>query len=368
MKQPQDVLYRRSPYLVMYWKSGQLVFENYAERTKISAAPITFQILRFFSRWRTCESLMRSMPGFSRSSVRGAVAALLEHSLLQRSDRVSAINQAMQNWSNWNPSAGLFHFSTKDVSYDHDAQATECYLQRRARSYPIPPAIKRYPHARQLKLPAPASNGEFPRVLLARRTWRQFSRKPIQLSQLGTLLGMTWGVQRCIELPGLSSVALKSSPSGGALHPIEAYVLALRIAGLPRGVYHYAPDSHRLELLRRGITSTQLVSYLTGQWWFGSAGVVVFMTAVFPRTQWKYQSPRAYRVVLAEAGHFCQTFCLAATWLGLAPFCTMALADSRIEQDLGVDGVTESVLYAAGAGTRLPGAAWTPWPEPSASC
>jgi SagB-type dehydrogenase family enzyme len=76
------------------------------------------------------------------------------------------------------------------------------------------------------------------------------------------------------------------------------------------------------------------------------------MTAVFPRTQWKYESPRAYRVVLAEAGHLCQTFCLVATWLGLAPFCTMALADSRIEKDLGIDGVTESVLYAAGVGRQ----------------
>ncbi len=74
------------------------------------------------------------------------------------------------------------------------------------------------------------------------------------------------------------------------------------------------------------------------------------MTAVFPRTQWKYNFARAYRVVLAEAGHLCQTFCLTATWLGLAPFCTMALADTRIERDLGVDGVTESVLYAAGVG------------------
>jgi len=76
------------------------------------------------------------------------------------------------------------------------------------------------------------------------------------------------------------------------------------------------------------------------------------MTAVFPRVQWRYSFPRAYRVVLAEAGHVCQTFCLTATWLGLAPFCSMALADSRIENDLGIDGVTESVLYAAGVGTR----------------
>jgi hypothetical protein len=30
----------------------------------------------------------------------------------------------------------------------------------------------------------------------------------------------------------------------------------------------------------------------------------------------------------------------------------MALADSRIEQDLKIDGTTESVLYVAGVGAR----------------
>ena len=77
-----------------------------------------------------------------------------------------------------------------------------------------------------------------------------------------------------------------------------------------------------------------------------------FSNGRIPASRWKYEHPRAYRVVLAEAGHVCQTFCLTATWLGLAPFCTMALADTTIEQALGVDGVTESVVYAMGAGLR----------------
>ena len=45
-------------------------------------------------------------------------------------------------------------------------------------------------------------------------------------------------------------------------------------------------------------------------------------------------------------------FCLVATWLGLAPFCTAALVDQEIEADLGLDGSNESVLYAAGVGVK----------------
>jgi SagB-type dehydrogenase family enzyme len=74
------------------------------------------------------------------------------------------------------------------------------------------------------------------------------------------------------------------------------------------------------------------------------------MTAVVARTMWKYPHPRAYRVVLLDAGHLAQTFCLTATRMGLAPFTTAALKDSLIEKDLGIDGVSESVLYVAGVG------------------
>jgi SagB-type dehydrogenase family enzyme len=227
----------------------------------------------------------------------------------------------------------------------------------------MPPAVKRYPRARQIFLPPPECDGEFPRVLLARRSWRRFARRPIALDTLATLLGLSFGVQWWVDLRGVGRVALKTSPSGGARHPIEAYVVALRVKGLPRGLYHYAAGTHRLELLRRGANAAELVHSLSEQWWFEDAAVVVLMTAVFARTQWKYPASRAYRIVLIDAGHVCQTFCLVATWLGLAPFSTMAMSDSRIEKILGVDGVRESVLYAAGAGLPPEGSKWEPWPD-----
>ena len=68
------------------------------------------------------------------------------------------------------------------------------------------------------------------------------------------------------------------------------------------------------------------------------ASLVVFMSAVFARAQWRYPFARAYRTILAEAGHHAQSFCLLATALDLAPFCTMAFADSHVERWLGLDG------------------------------
>ena len=255
-------------------------------------------------------------------------------------------------WSEWNPAAGFFHLATKDLQFGADDEEEFRALVRLAKSNPIPIPIKRYRNAKQIPLPSLSVDGEFARVLLQRRTWRKFSADPVPLSTLGNLLGLTWGVRHWVKLPKIGSVAVKTSPSGGSMHPIEAYVLARNVKGLAAGVYHYSAADHRLELLKSGATSRDITSLLANQWWYGPAGFVVFLTAVFERTRWKYDYARAYRAVLIEAGHLCQTFCLTATSLGLAPFCTMAFADSKIEKVLSIDGISESALYVAGAGMR----------------
>jgi SagB-type dehydrogenase family enzyme len=173
-----------------------------------------------------------------------------------------------------------------------------------------------------------------------------------------------------MEVEGWGKMALKTAPSGGARHSIEAYVLVRRVEGMAPGLYHYQPASHQLHAIREQTARASraaILAYLPRQTFYGNASAVVLMTTVFARVQWRYAFARAYRTVLAEAGHHCQSFCLTATWLGLAPFCTMALADSRIERDLGIDGVRESVLYAAGVGPRPDGTSWAPWPRPGAA-
>ncbi len=200
-----------------------------------------------------------------------------------------------------------------------------------------------------------------PSTLLARRTWRRFGAARLAFADLATLLQLTWGVHGWIQVPGLGRFALKTSPSGGARHSIEVYVLARKVEGLRRGLYHYNPDTHRLGPVSRS-GPRRVSDYLPEQAWYDDASAVMLMTAVFERVQWRYPYARAYRAVLAESGHLCQTFCLVATSLGLAPFCTMALADSRIERDLKIDGVSESVIYAAGVGARPKGVDWAPWP------
>lgn len=357
---------RRAASIVSYWRGSKLIFENYQTRTLISADPIVASVLDCFSHWQTPAQVCSRLSEFTPISVRSSLRQLSRLGFLTREGSWQAREDArlQEAWAPWWPAASLLHFSSKNLKWIADLKKSRLLLQAQARRQPAPPAVKRYPQAPRLGLPAPNIQGEFPEVLLARRTWREFSQRALELSDLSTLLWLTCGIQHWVRLPDpIGRVALKTSPSGGARHPLEAYVAALRVHGLARGLYHYSPDGHRLELLRKGCTARQCSSYLAGQWWYGATGAIVFMTAVFGRNQWKYPDSAAYRTIILDAGHLCQTFCLTATWLGLAPFCTMAMKDSNVERDLGVDGITESVVYAAGVGTK-PQKDWAPWPEP----
>jgi SagB-type dehydrogenase family enzyme len=347
----RQLRYLRSPFVIIYWRDGHLVFENFLTRSQITADPLTTSLLDFFDRWKSVAELCATKPQYAPASLKRAAAQLVQHSLLQREDQpLPAGHDALAAWSKWNPAAGFFHLSTRNLRFADDDEEEFRSLVRLAKSKPIPLPIKRYRTAKKIPLPSPAVDGEFARVLLRRRTWREFSREPIALQSLGDLLGLTFGVRHWVKLPRIGSVAVKTSPSGGSMHPIEAYVLARNVKGLAAGFYHYCAADHRLELLKSGATPRDITRLLAHQWWYSSAGFVVFLTAVFARTRWKYDYARAYRAVLIEAGHLCQTFCLTATSLGLAPFCTMAFADSKIENILGIDGISESALYVGGAG------------------
>jgi SagB-type dehydrogenase family enzyme len=132
------------------------------------------------------------------------------------------------------------------------------------------------------------------------------------------------------------------------------------VTGIRPGLYHYAADAHLLERIRGGDMTPRLSAWMPHSAYFAKAAFLVVLTAVLERQVWRYPYARAYRAAIAEAGHVCQTFCLAATWRGLAPFCLMGLDDALIEKDLGLDGVRETVLYVAGAGARPRGTSWAP--------
>jgi SagB-type dehydrogenase family enzyme len=275
----------------------------------------------------------------------------MKHELLLWRNSPEAARDTLiaKEWSPWLPQ-GSFHFATKDAPF---VNRNWSIARRRSTlpKSPPPPQFKTINGAAKISLPARSfPDSEFVRVLLKRRTHRKFSDESLTLESVSQLLSLVWGITGYLHTPVYGKLPLKTSPSGGARHPGEVYLIALRVRGLRRGLYHYHAHQHHLERITTRITPAQVSRYCANQQYVKNAAALFLMTAVFGRAMWKYRNARAYRVVLLDAGHLCQTFCLVATWLGLAPFCTAALKDTFIEKALRIDGIRESILYVAGVG------------------
>jgi len=66
------------------------------------------------------------------------------------------------------------------------------------------------------------------------------TNRSLTLNELGILLGNSLGMRDEIH---------RKYPSGGALYPVETYLIGNIIEGYPSGVFHYHPKNHTLEFL-----------------------------------------------------------------------------------------------------------------------
>ena len=334
-----------------YWEAGELRIVNFLVRRTFRANPVALELLRYFQAPRHIAQALSAFKGYRSESVARAILGLIEAQLLLEhgSPPWEEDRRTASTWKAWLPE-GAFHFLTKDAPYI-GGDWTPAQRARLVPTTPSPPLFKTIAGARRLALPVRAIGPDaYFDTLFARRTHRRFARGGVSLEDIATLLQSTWGVQGTLESPVFGRLARKTSPSGGARHPVEVYLMALRVDGLAPGMYHYQARDHVLEALPAKVSPARARRYCADQPHAGAAAALFLMTAAFPRSMWKYVRGRAYRVVLLDAGHLGQSFCLTATRMGLAPFTTAAFEDTLVERDLGIDGIAESALYIAGVG------------------
>jgi len=197
----------------------------------------------------------------------------------------------------------------------------------------------------------------FDALLLRRATCRNFD-KDVALSShgLAVVLHRTFGEQAREEIePG--AIALKKNhPSGGGLHPLEAYLLVQRVEGVDPGLYHYNVESHALDRLPTP-AEFDIADFarrmVAGQHYFADAAVLLVVAVRFPRSFWKYRKhPKIYRAILIESGHASQNLYLAATELGLGAYVTAAINEIDIEAAFGLDPLLEGPIAVCGFGPR----------------
>jgi putative peptide maturation dehydrogenase len=209
------------------------------------------------------------------------------------------------------------------------------------------------------ELPLVESDGGLYDALASRKTTRGFDRaQRMTVEELSVVLRQVWGCHGTAPILGDLFTLKRTSPSGGCLHPVEAYPIVSGVEGVDPGIYHYNGRDHSLELMER-LAEDEAVAltagFTCGQNYFGTAHVSTVMTARFPRNHWKYpKQQKAYPVILMDAAHLSQTHYLVAAEVGLGAYVTVAINSLEIEERLSLDGVTQGVVAMVGCGKERP--------------
>lgn len=209
---------------------------------------------------------------------------------------------------------------------------------------PVP--YKEYPNARKVIMDKPKLSGDMSlfEAILRRKSLRRFVDVSMSRDALSCILWASSGIQR--KEMGFD---FRTAPSAGALYPIETYVIIHRVDGIEQGVYHYHVKGHSLEEIKKGDFRPNIAQAALGQIMCAQASVVIAWTALFERSAWKYRQ-RAYRYVYLDVGHMAQNLALVSTSIGLGSCQVGALFDDEVNELLGVDGSSESILYMSVVG------------------
>lgn len=181
-----------------------------------------------------------------------------------------------------------------------------------------PAAFRRYDGAPVLELPLARSRFERP---FGRLFDTPAAPIAADLDSLGALLELAFGISAWKRW-GPSRWALRCNPSSGNLHPVEAYVLAGGLPGIPDGLHHYDPERHALE--GRAMVAP------TGAPW-----LAVGISSVMWREAWKY-GERAFRYCQLDVGHALGALAYAAVLLGWETQ-PLALPHALLAHSLGLD-------------------------------
>jgi putative peptide maturation dehydrogenase len=270
----------------------------------------------------------------------------------------------------WNLYAALYHYMTQwsgieiaegEEEAEELSGRSKAAAEAHVAAHGVPPAA--FPErddAPEIRLPGAKREDVFFQTLLRRRTTRSFDHEtPMTLDELDAVLKYVFGAHGYARNAADVLCIKRTSPSGGALHPIDVVPLITNVAGVSPGIYRYDGLNHslvNLEELDAGDARRLATSFMCGQKYFGMAHVTFILTARFYRNHWKYRRhQKAYAGLLMDAAHLSQTLYLVSAQLNLGAFVTLAINGRDIEGRLGIDGVSEGVVAMTGCGRRIPG-------------
>lgn len=324
MKTPR---YLRSPFLFSYWDNeGKLVVYNYNRHTMAAISKDVMKILDALSKWRNIQQISDQL-GIDKKDLIKALEHLTQLKFIHK-NTIAALDTKISNHMVWDPI---------DLAMQRQrSHGGRFPISKRHGKSPSP--IKRVKGISAFSLPSPnnprTTNSTFLRVLDDRKSIRKYGSRHVTVNDLSYLLYHSARIKKVYRSEE-GTLTKRPYPSGGARYPLEIYVVNNSINGIQRGIHHYDPLKHKLNLLNKNAIFqkrfNEFIMNVQHPLLNREPDALFIITAVFARTMWKYEKI-GLSLILSDLGCLYQTMYLVATELKLAP-CPIGKTEEAIVKD-----------------------------------
>lgn len=191
-------------------------------------------------------------------------------------------------------------------------------------------------------------------VVRSRRSIRRYSGKGFSLKDLSTLLYHAAGVSGHLHPENVpdtvtfgksDQIQLRAAMSGGALYPIDLFVLALNIEELGVGAYRYLPKHHALKPLgSSGPLPALAMLAQFGEIEVEKAGFLIgYVYKVFENARKYGEAGLGFAFI--EAGAIAAHIHLLCTALGFGSCDVGSFSKNRFEQLFDADGISRHMIH-----------------------
>lgn len=171
-------------------------------------------------------------------------------------------------------------------------------------------------------------------IISKRHSIRRFTRKSISSCHVHGLLKAVYGVNDS----GHWSVA-----SGGALYPLDIYLIIISNSPLSHGIYRWWPETGELLIVSHYDPNVWINKAFNAKDLLKNSSCIICVACDFRRSAMKYAN-RGYRNVLLEAGHSVQNVYLYGAEHDIGVVEYVGFNERTLAESLGLNFPNESVL------------------------
>lgn len=185
-------------------------------------------------------------------------------------------------------------------------------------------------------LPKPDATGTvtLERAIAQRRSVREYAPGALTLAEVSQLMWVAQGIT--------SPDGKRATPSARAVYPLQVWLVANDVSGLPAGIYRYQPKEHALALITPGLQRDSVAAAARGQASVAHAAAVVAVAGDSALAAEKFRG-NAARWLGMEAGFVVQDVYLEATALGLGTVMVGGFDETAARRALGLPAGWEAL-------------------------